>query len=207
MLHHEARGAGSSVASAPATETNEVGITVEHDFDPRAKPPAVNVLVGPRQHLVNIGVSHVPLLARPCGQAGRRIAAKVDPVHGLIDLPSGSSENGGLPPGTSHLVLNKSQVDGNTATAPVPQPGSGGGPPIAAGGIANGSEAVLNNSEVDNNTASHTSGAGIVNHGSMTLNKSDVNGNKAAGSGVFASGGGSINAQGPPGAVTVPSSR
>ena len=95
VLHHEARGAGSSVESAPATETNEVRITVEHDFDPRAKPPAVNVLVGPRQHLVNIGVSHVPLLACPCGQAGRRIAAKVDPVHGLIDLPSGRSEKGG----------------------------------------------------------------------------------------------------------------
>jgi hypothetical protein len=34
------------------------------------------VLVGPDQHVVNIGVSHVPLLACPCGQAGRRIAAK-----------------------------------------------------------------------------------------------------------------------------------
>ena len=109
--------------------------------------------------------------------------------------------NGGIPPGTSHLVLNKSQVDGNTATAPVPQPGSGEGPPIAAGGIANGSEAILNNSEVNDNTASHTSGAGIVNHGTMTLNKSAVNGNRSAGSGVFASGGGIINAQGPPGAA------
>ena len=60
---------------------------------------------------------------------------------------------------------------------------------------------MLNNSQVDNNTASHTSGAGIVNHGTMTLNKSEVNGNTAAGSGVVASGGGIINAQGPPGAV------
>ena len=60
---------------------------------------------------------------------------------------------------------------------------------------------MLNNSQVDNNTASHTSGAGIVNHGTMTLNKSEVNGNTAAGSGVVASGGGIINAQGPPGAA------
>ena len=109
--------------------------------------------------------------------------------------------NGGIPPGTSHLVLNKSQVDGNTATAPAPQPGSQGGPPIAAGGIANGGDAVLNSSEVNSNTALHTSGAGIVNHGTMTLNKSEVNGNTAAGSGVVASGGGIINAQGPPGAA------
>ena len=35
----------------------------------------------------------------------------------------------------------------------------------------------------------------------MTLNKSEVNGNTAAGSGLVASGGGIINAQGPPGAV------
>ena len=66
--------------------------------------------------------------------------------------------NGGFPPGTSQLRLNNSQVDGNTATA-----AGGEGPPIAAGGIANGSDAVLNNTEVDDNTASHTSGAGIVN--------------------------------------------
>ena len=114
---------------------------------------------------------------------------------------SSGNGNGGIPPGTSHLVLNKTQVDGNTATAPVPQPGSQGGPPIAAGGIANGGDAVLNSSEVNFNTATHTSGAGIVNHGSMTLNKSEVNGNTAAGSGVVASGGGIINAQGPPGAA------
>jgi hypothetical protein len=110
---------------------------------------------------------------------------------------SSGNGNGGTPPGTAQLVLNKSQVDGNTATAPVPQPGSQGGPPIAGGGIANGSNAVLNSSEVDNNTASFTSGAGIVNHGTMTLNKSEVNGNTAAGSGVFASGGEIISAQGP----------
>jgi hypothetical protein len=104
-----------------------------------------------------------------------------------------SSGNGGNPSG-SHLALNKSEVDGNTATA-----APGEGPPIAGGGIANGGEAVLNNSEVDNNTASHVSGAGIVNHGAMTLNKSEVNGNTAAGSGPLASGGGIINGQGPPG--------
>jgi hypothetical protein len=112
---------------------------------------------------------------------------------------SSGNGNGGIPPGVGQLVLNKSEVDGNTATAPVPQ-GPGSGPPIAAGGVANGGNAVLNNSKIDNNTASHTSGAGIVNHGSMILNKSEVNGNTAAGSGPFASGGGIINAQGPPGA-------
>ena len=109
--------------------------------------------------------------------------------------------NGGAPgPATSQLTVNKSEVDGNTAIAPVPQPGSQA-PPIAAGGIANGGNAVLNKTEVDHNTASFTSGAGIVNHGTMTLNKSEVNGNTAAGSGVIASGGGIVSAQGPPGSV------
>ena len=115
---------------------------------------------------------------------------------------SSGNGNGGIPPGTGHLVLSTSQVNGNTATAPAPQPGSQGGPPIAAGGIANGGDAVLNSTQVDNNTASHTSGAGIVNHGTMTLNKSEVNGNTAAGTGVIASGGGIISAQGPPGSVS-----
>ena len=101
-------------------------------------------------------------------------------------------------PATSHLVLNKSEVDGNTATAPVPTPGGEGGPPIAAGGIANGGDAVLNNSEVDHNVAEFTSGGGIVNHGTMTLNKTDVDGNTAAGHGILASGGGIINAVGGP---------
>ena len=57
---------------------------------------------------------------------------------------------------------------------------------------------------MDNNIASHTSGAGIVNHGAMTLNRSEVNNNTAAGTrgrAAFASGGGIINAQGPPGAA------
>jgi hypothetical protein len=102
-------------------------------------------------------------------------------------------------PGTSQLILNKSEVNGNTAIAPVPQPGQEEGPPVAAGGIANGGNATLNSTQVDNNTASFTSGAGIVNHGTMTLNKSEVNGNTAAGSGLAASGGGILNAQGPPG--------
>ena len=82
-------------------------------------------------------------------------------------------------------------MNGNTALAPVPVPGPMSGPPIAAGGIANGGVAVLNNTQVNNNTASHTSGGGIVNHGTMTLINSQVNGNTAAGSGVVASGGGS----------------
>ena len=123
-------------------------------------------------------------------------------ILGTVSLNGGGiasgNGNGGFPPGTSQLRLNNSQVDGNTATA-----AGGEGPPIAAGGIANGSDAVLNNTEVDDNTASHTSGAGIVNHGTMSLNNSEVNGNTAAGSGLLASGGGILNAQGPPGAGTV----
>ena len=122
---------------------------------------------------------------------------------------SSGNGNGGVmpPPGTSHLVLNGSQVNGNIATAPVPGTGGESGPPIAGGGIANGGSAVLNSSQVDFNTAQHTSGAGIVNHGAMTLNRSEVNfntaqGNNAAGTpAAFASGGGIINAQGPPGAA------
>jgi len=108
--------------------------------------------------------------------------------------------NGGAPGDTSQLILSKSEVNGNTATAPVPQPGEGG-PPIAAGGIVNGGNATLNSTKVDNNTTSHTSGAGIVNHGTMTLNKSEVNSNTAAGSGPVASGGGIVSAQGPQGTV------
>ena len=114
---------------------------------------------------------------------------------------SSGNGNGGVPPGTSHLILNRSQVNGNTATAPVPQPGSMSGPPIAAGGIANGGVAVLNGTQVNNNTASHTSGGGIVNHGTMTLINSQVTGNTAAGSGIVASGGGIISAQGMPGSA------
>ena len=111
--------------------------------------------------------------------------------------------NGGVPPppGTSHLTVNNSQVNGNTALAPVPvpQPGVMVGPPIAAGGIANGGVAVLNNTQVNNNTARYTDGGGVVNHGTMTLTNSQVNGNIAAGSGIVASGGGIISAQGMPG--------
>jgi hypothetical protein len=107
----------------------------------------------------------------------------------------GSGNAGPPPPTTSQLILNKSEVNGNTAIAQ----GEEEGPPIAAGGIANGGNATLNNTQVDNNTASFTSGGGIVNHGTMTLNKSEVNGNIAAGSGLTASGGGIISAQGPPG--------
>jgi len=107
-----------------------------------------------------------------------------------------SGSGGNAPPLVSHLTLNNTRVDGNTAIT-VPTPGEG--PPIAGGGIANGGDASLNNSEVNDNTASHASGGGIVNHGRMTLNNSEVNGNVAAGSGLVGSGGGVINAQGPPG--------
>jgi predicted outer membrane repeat protein len=123
-------------------------------------------------------------------------------VNGNTSLNGGgisSGTGGNPPPATSHLKVNNSRIDGNTATA-VFVPGEG--PPIAAGGIANGGEASLNNSEVNNNTASHVSGAGIVNHATMTVNNSKVNGNIAAGSGLTASGGGILNAQGPPGTGT-----
>jgi hypothetical protein len=112
-------------------------------------------------------------------------------------ISSGNGNGGAAQPGTSQLLLNKTQVDGNTATATA----GPGGPPIAAGGIANGGNATLNTSEVDHNTASHTSGGGIVNHGTMTLNKTEVNGNTAAGTGPVASGGGIISAQGEPGSL------
>src|SRR4029079_13406372 len=78
--------------------------------------------------------------------------------------------------------------------------GPGGeGPPLAAGGIANGSDAVIDHSQVDQNTATHGIGAEIVNHGSMTVRHSEVNGNTAAASGTFGSGGGILNSEGPPG--------
>ena len=57
-------------------------------------------------------------------------------------ISSGNGNGGAMPPaGTSHLVLNGSQVNGNTATAPVPGTGGESGPPIAGGGIANGGSA------------------------------------------------------------------
>ena len=133
------------------------------------------------------------------------VTVNLSQVNGNTSLNGGGiasgNGNGGTPPGTSHLTLNNSQVNGNTATAPVPAPGSMSGPPIAAGGIANGGVAVLNNTQVNNNTASHTSGGGIVNHGTMTLKNSQVNGNTAAGGGLVASGGGIISAQGEPGSA------
>jgi predicted outer membrane repeat protein len=118
-------------------------------------------------------------------------------VNGNTSLNGGgiSSGNAGSPTGTAELKLNHSRVNGNTATA-----GPGGeGPPVAAGGIANGSVAVLNHSRVEGNHAPNGLGAGIVNHGMMTLNHSEVNRNTAAASGFAGSGGGILNAEGPPG--------
>ncbi|MGZ4308033.1 MAG: hypothetical protein ACXVRZ_02960 [Gaiellaceae bacterium] len=106
-----------------------------------------------------------------------------------------SSGNQGDPTATAELRLNHSEVNGNTATG-----GPGGeGPPVAAAGIANGSDAVLDHSQVDHNTATHGIGAGIVNHGTMTVNHSEVDHNTAAASGFAGSGGGILNAEGPPG--------
>jgi hypothetical protein len=118
-------------------------------------------------------------------------------VDGNTSLNGGgiASGNQGNPSATAELRLNHSRVDGNTATA-----GPGGeGPPIAAGGIANGSVAVLNHSRVDRNKAPNGIGAGIVNHGAMTVVHSEVNRNTAAASGFAGSGGGILNSQGPPG--------
>ncbi len=114
---------------------------------------------------------------------------------------SSGNGNGGVPPGNSHLVINGSEIDGNTATAPIPVPGPMASPPFAAGGIANGGIATINNSEIEHNTATTVGGGGIVNHGSMTINGSEVNANTAAGSSVLASGGGILNTQGPPGSI------
>jgi predicted outer membrane repeat protein len=118
-------------------------------------------------------------------------------VDGNTSLNGGgiSSGNQGNPAATAELRLNHSRVIGNTATA-----GPGGeGPPVAAGGIANGSVAVLVHSRVDRNKAPNGIGAGIVNHGTMTIRHSEVNRNTASASGFAGSGGGILNAQGPPG--------
>jgi predicted outer membrane repeat protein len=113
-------------------------------------------------------------------------------VHGG-GIVSGNANGGSI--GPAELKLSHSEVNRNTATAGPPAPGEG--PPIAAGGISNGSEAVLNHTQVDGNIASQTSGAGIVNHGAMTLRHSNVNGNTAAGGGAKASGGGILNVAAP----------
>ena len=102
------------------------------------------------------------------------------------------------------LILNFSQVDGNTAAAgaaaspaapaawAAPAPAcsslnfsqvngntSNGGPMAGAGGIANGGTATINGSVVDGNTAPGAAGGGILNHGAMTITLSKVNGNTA----------------------------
>jgi hypothetical protein len=122
-------------------------------------------------------------------------------VNGNTSLNGGgiSSGNQGSPNGIAKLRVFRSQIDGNTATAGA----VGEGPPIAAGGIANGSTAVISHSEIEHNNVPNGIGAGIVNHGLMDINHSEVNGNVASAAGVFGSGGGIANVQGPPG--TTPS--
>jgi hypothetical protein len=129
-------------------------------------------------------------------------------VNGNTSLNGGgiASGNAGSPDLTAHLLVKHSKVNGNTATA---GPG-GGGPPLAAGGIANGSDAVLDHSKVDDNTASHGLGGGIVNHGTMTVKHSEVNRNTAAASGFAGSGGGIFNVtppDSPPAVLAVDRSR
>jgi hypothetical protein len=119
-------------------------------------------------------------------------------VNGNTSLNAGgisSGNQGG--PGTAELNVSHSEVSGNTATA-----GPGGeGPPVAAGGIANGSLAMIDHSKVDDNSAPNGAGAGIVNHAMMTISHSEVNRNTAQASGGPGSGGGIFNATGPPGAT------
>ena len=86
---------------------------------------------------------------------------------GAAAIASGTGM-GGI--GASVLVLNASQVNGNT---------SNGGPMAGAGGIANGGTATLNASQVNGNTAPGAAGGGILNHGTMTITLSQVNGNTA----------------------------
>ena len=126
------------------------------------------------------------------------VEQRLDDLESVVDIPRVAHDHCGcrLPPPAWWRCCCPPRSDSKTShwlrrLTPAP--------PIAAGGIANGGNAVLNNTEVDNNTASFTSGGGIVNHGTMTLNKSEVNGNTAAGTGLSASGGGIISAQGPPG--------
>jgi hypothetical protein len=129
--------------------------------------------------------------------ASGSVTVKHSEVDGNTSLNGGgiSSGNQGNPDGTADLRVDHSEVNGNTATAG-PSPN---GPPIAAGGIANGGTAELDHSRVDNNTATRGIGAGIVNHATMTVSHSEVNGNTAAASGMPGSAGGILNAQGPPG--------
>jgi hypothetical protein len=122
-------------------------------------------------------------------------------VNGNTSLNGGgiSSGNQGSPTGTADLQVSHSKVNGNTATA-----GPGGeGPPIAAGGIANGSNATISHSAVEHNNTPNGIGAGVVNHGMMTISHSEVNRNHASATGFAGSAGGIVNAQGPPG--TTPS--
>jgi hypothetical protein len=116
-------------------------------------------------------------------------------VDGNSALNAGGISSGNMGgPGTAELDVSHSEINGNTATAgPGPE-----GPPVAAGGIANGSEAVIDHSKVDHNSAPNGAGAGIVNHAMMTISHSEVNRNTAAASGAPGSGGGIFNAQGPP---------
>lgn len=83
-------------------------------------------------------------------------------------IASGTGGMGG--PGSSILVVNLSQVDGNTAN---------GGPMAGAGGIANGGTATISGSKVDGNTAPGGAGGGILNHGVMTIKLTRVTGNSA----------------------------
>jgi hypothetical protein len=116
-------------------------------------------------------------------------------VNDNTSLNGGGIASGvqGNPTGTAELKLSYTEVDGNTATGPGFETGVG---PVAAGGIANGSDAVIDHSQVDNNNAPNGIGAGVVNHGTMSLSHSEVNGNTASASGVLGSGGGIFNSSG-----------
>jgi hypothetical protein len=84
-------------------------------------------------------------------------------------IASGTGGMGGS--GASKLVLNFSQVNGNTAN---------GGPMAGAGGVANGGTAAIKGSVVADNTAPGAAGGGILNHGVMTITGSRISGNTAS---------------------------
>jgi len=108
-----------------------------------------------------------------------RVSGNTGPGGGGI-----ASGKGNPDAGESLIILNKSQVDDNTAT---------GGPDGGGGGIANGGTLVSNHSEIAGNTAPGGVGAGLLNHGdSATLNMTAVTGNTAPSDGTNDGFGGGI---------------
>jgi len=103
----------------------------------------------------------------------------------------------------AHLVLNKSEVDGNTATAAprrrTPYRRGGASPTVA--------KRSLTTARLTTTQPATSAAPGIVNHGAMTLNKSEVNGKYGSGERPGRIGWGeSSTARAPPGTGDTPSS-